>query len=131
MNYGEYEGTEEQDIELARASATDQYSSMMRRYLDELTIIYENMMAQLISNKGSEEAFNACVAKMLSVTTHLLPKIEGGGDKTKKLKEEFEEYKKWMKQVQTMKINKEEMNKIPDLYSLIIRAYDKLGLTSI
>jgi len=103
----------------------------MRRYLDELTIIYENMMARLISNRGAEEAFNACVAKMLSITTHLLPKIEGGGSKTKELQEEFEKYKFWIKQVQAMKIDKEEMNKIPDLYSLIVRAYDILGLTSI
>jgi len=128
---GEYEDIEDNGIELARASATDQYSGMMRRYLDELTIIYENMMARLISNRGSEEAFNACVAKMLSIMTHLLPKIEGGGDKTTKMKEEFKHYKKWIQQVQTMKINKEEMDKVPELYNLIIRAYDILGLTSI
>ena len=131
MPDGEYEDYDDSGIELARATATDQYSGMMRRYLDELTIIYENMMARLISNRGAEEAFNACVAKMLSIMTHLLPKIEGGGDKTQKMREEFEQYKTWIKQVQKMKINKEEMDKVPDLYNLIVRAYDKLGLTSI
>jgi len=128
---GEYEEIESDEIELARASATDQYASMMRRYLDDLTILYENMMARLISNRGAENAVNACIAKMLSVTTHLLPKIEGGGDKTADLKKEFDKYTFWIKQVQAMKIDKEEMNKIPDLYGLIIRAYDKLGLTNI
>jgi len=131
MDYGEEDEYDDRGIELARATASDQYNSMMRRYLDELTIIYENMMARLISNRGSEEAFNACVAKMLSIMIHLLPKIEGGGDQTREIKEEFDKYKTWIKQVQTMKINKEEMDKVPDLYNLIIRAYDKLGLTSI
>ena len=129
MNDGEYEDIE--DVELARATETDQYASMMRRYLDDLTIIYEQMMTNLISGKSSEQAVNACIAKMLSLMNHLLPKIEGGGDKTEELKNEFDKYKHWKKQVQTMKVDKEEMNKIPDLYSLIIRAYDVLGLTNI
>ena len=129
MNDGEYEETD--DIELARASETDQYASMMRRYLDDLTNIYEQMMAGLISGRSSEQAVNACIAKMLSVMNHLLPKIRGGGDKTAEISDEFKNYEYWIRQVQTMKVNIDEMNKIPELYSLIIRAYDVLGLTNI
>lgn len=131
MSDGEYEDIDEREIELARADATEQYSTMMRRYLDELTLIYEQMMARLISGQGSEEAVNACIAKLLSLMIHLSPKIDGGGDATKELKKEFDSYKHWMQQVQTMKVDKKEMNKIPDLYSLIVRAFDVLGLTSI
>jgi len=131
MINGEEDEILDEDIELARAGETDQYASMMRRYLDELTMIYEQMMAKLISNQGAEQAVNACIAKMLSILNHLLPKIEGGGSETKELKAEFDKYSHWMQQVQTMKVDIEEMNKIPDLYSLIIRAYDILGLTRI
>ena len=133
MTEGEYEDTSiaDDEIELARANETDQYATMMRRYLDVLTMIYEQMMARLISNQGSEQAVNACIAKMLSVLNHLLPKIEGGGTETKELKAEFDKYSHWMQQVQTMKIDRDEMNKIPELYGLIIRAFDVLGLTRI
>ena len=129
MQDGEYEDYE--DVELARANETDQYASMLRRYLDDHTNIYEQMMASLISGRSSEQAVNACIAKMLSIMNHLLPKIRGGGDKTAEISNEFKNYEHWIRQVQTMKVNIDEMNKIPELYGLIIRAYDVLGLTNI
>lgn len=122
---------EEEEMALARAEETEQYASTMRRYLDELTQHYELMMNNLIAGKGSEEYINACIAKMLSVFIHLYPKIEGGGDKTDSIKEEFKKYDEWTTKVQIMKVSKAEMDKIPGLYRLIVKAYDVLGISSI
>jgi len=121
------------DLEMARAKATDQYSGMLRRYLDEITIIYEEMMSKLIRGESAEDLMNLCIAKMLSIMTHLIPKVEGSGEQPQMttLREEFNKYKPWMKQVQMMKTKKAEINKIPDLFSLIIKTYDVLGLSTL
>jgi hypothetical protein len=61
----------------------------------------------------------------------LYPKLEGGGDKTKDLLEDFKEFEKWMEKAATPKVNLTEAEKIPKLHRLILRAYHKLGLTNI
>lgn len=110
---------------------TGSYSEMMLRYLDELNRYYELMDANLIGFKGAEDYINATISKLLSIYTQLYPKIESGGEKTASLMEEFKTYEFWINKIQIMKVNKDEMDRIPDLYRLILKAYDALGLTGL
>jgi hypothetical protein len=120
----------DQHTELGRAIETEQYRSMLTRYLDELTIIYENLMAKVLRGKHDEDLINACVSKMVSLMAHLLPKIEGGGEGAKDLLNEYKPFRAWMYNVSLPKIDPNEADKIPTLYYLIIKSYDRLGISN-
>ena len=120
----------ETETELAHAEETEQYNVMLTRYLDELTVIYENLMSQVLRGRSNEEITNAFIAKGVSIITHLLPKLEGGGIKTKSLLADFESFKPWMNDISLPKRDETEAERVPELFYLIIRAYNLLGLSN-
>lgn len=103
---------------------------MLIRYLDELTMLYETLSTRILRGRHDEEVINATISKMVSIMSHLLPKLEGGGDEAGDILKEIEPYKKWMINITLPKNVPEESDKISGLYYLLIRAYSLLGLTS-
>ena len=119
------------ETELRRADETRTYGDDLRGYMDDLTVLYESMLAKWARGMADEELLNATLAKMISIMAHLLPKLDGGGSKTKALREKFVPYESWMESIQIPKTEDVEADKIPMLYSLILQAYDKLGLSNL
>jgi hypothetical protein len=119
------------DTELRRAEMSRDYGDDLRSYLDDLTVLYESMLAKWARGSSDEELLNTTLSKMISIMAHLLPKLDGGGQKTKELRKKFEPYEAWIDSIQIPKNDDAEADKIPQLYLLILQAYDKLGLTSI
>ena len=118
------------ETELGRAVETDHYRSMLTRYLDEETIIFENLMSRVLKGKHDEELLNACISKMVSLMAHIIPKLEGGGENTQDILSEFQPFRKWMYNISLPKTDPVEADKIPMLHYLIIKAYDLLGLSN-
>jgi len=126
----DYESVEGVETEIGRAGESEQYRNMLIRYLDELTMLYENLQAKVLRGRHDEDLINATISKMVSLMSHLLPKLEGGGEEAFKILEEFSPYKEWMTNISKPKTDHRESNRIPALYNLIIRAYNLLGLTT-
>lgn len=93
-------------------------------------MLYENLLAKVLRGRHDEDLINATISKMVSLMSHLLPKLEGGGEEAEDILNEMEPYKKWMVNISLPKSDPSESNRIPELYYLIIRAYTLLGLTS-
>ena len=128
MNQENYE--EPIETEIGRAGETEQYRNILIRYLDEETLLFENLQAKVLRGRHDEDLINATVSKMVSVMSHLLPKLEGGGDEAQKILQEYEPFKRWMHNITLPKNDKGESNRIPELHFLNIRAYNLLGLSS-
>jgi len=75
------------DIDLNRASHTEDFPSFLKESLKELVQYRENMHFNLMMGKKTNESINLCVTKMLSIMVLLRPKIEGGGSRTEAIKE--------------------------------------------
>ena len=112
------------------AEETGDYRSILIRYLDELTLLYESLSSKIMSSEYDHLLLDATISKMVSIMFHLLPKLEGGGEKTAALYKEFEQFKPWMNKVIKPKTDKVEAEKIPDLYGLIIKAYHQLNISN-
>lgn len=78
-----------------------------------------------------ENLFNECLAEMVIIMDHLLPKLKGGGKQTDSLVRSFESFKEWRYNILTPKIDVNETKKIHDAFNLILEAYDRLGLSRI
>lgn len=116
---------------MEQASATDQYRANMTRYFDELTQIYEVLLQGMLSGRPNLPLVDGCISKMITIMVHLLPKIIGAGEPMKDLVTEFKKYENWMKNPSLPKTSKVEADKIPELFFLIVQAYDRIGLSNI
>jgi len=116
---------------IGKAEETEQYQAMLLRYLDELTIIWENLQARALRNKNSEELVNALISKMVSILGHILPKLKSIGSKGEEILKEIKPFEKWMINIQQSKLTEEDRNRIPRLYFIIIRAYHLIGISNI
>lgn len=103
----------------------------MLKYYDDLNRTYAQVMACLLSGRGDDELVNMLISQLVVITQNLLPKIEGGGGRIKELLREFQSYESWLNAANRMKTNIKEIDRIPSLYKLVIKAYDILGITNI
>jgi len=117
--------------EIGRVEETEQYQTMLLRYLDELTIIWENLQAKVLRGKNAEELTNALISKMISILGHILPKLKSIGPKGNQLLTEIKPYERWIKNILRSKETEEERDRIPELYFLIIKAYHLIGISNI
>ena len=67
---------------------------------------------------------------MISLMGHLLPKLRGGGPASEKMIEKFKPYEKWLTNMSLPKLDPIEADKIPELYLIILEAYDHLGISN-
>lgn len=115
--------------ELKQADVKSQYLEMLILHLDELTILYRNLLIQYAKSTIDEELFDKCISETVVLIDHLLPKLEGGGDSTAELVEEFKEFEGWTNNILLPKGRVEERKKLHKAFKLIIKAYNVLGLT--
>ena len=85
----------------------------------------------MLSGRPNLPLVDGCISKMITIMVHLLPKLQGAGEPMKDLVAEFQKYDAWMKNPSLPKTNKIEADKIPELFFLIVQAYDKIGLSNI
>lgn len=116
--------------QLKQATVTNQYRDILILHLDALTIMYRDVLRDYAKSVIDEERFNECLTEMIVILDHLYPKLEGGGERTKFLLKEFDDFISWTENVMIPKINIEEQKKLHRLYKLILKAYDVLGLSN-
>jgi hypothetical protein len=115
------------DSEFQRPDSFPAYRDDLAGYLRELTIGYKFFLEEKAKLHYDEELFTECIAYMVVITSHLLPKLEGGGSKTERLYNELKVYEPWIDDIMIPKLK--ERSKVNDLYKIILRCYDILGLT--
>lgn len=115
--------------EFSRAEAKPGYGEDLLEYLRELTRAYTFFMEEKLKLHYDEELFTECIASMVVIMSHLLPKLEGGGTKTEKLYKEMKTYEHWMDDLMIPKLKERE--KVNELWRLILKSYDTLGLSSL
>jgi hypothetical protein len=106
------------------------YGDDLRKYLDKLSEAIELFNDERMELRYDEELFTDCIGAEITIVAHILPKLEGGGDKTKSLYAEMKVYEPWLDDVMIPKMKeKDRVVSVMNLYRLILRAYDMLGLT--
>lgn len=115
---------------IGRAEETEQYQAMLIRYLDELTILWENLQTKVLRGRSDEELLNACISKMVSILGHILPKLKSIGSKGEQILIEIKPYERWLNTITLPKTSEEEADRIPDLYFIIIKAYHLIGISN-
>lgn len=116
---------------IGKAEETEQYQAMLLRYLDELTILWENLQAKVLRGRSDEELLNATISKMVSILGHILPKLKSIGNRAEYILKEIQPYEEWIKNITIPKTDDNAADKIPDLYFLIIKAYHLIGISNI
>lgn len=117
------------DSEFERSENQHEYRADLVQYLRELTKGYQFFLEEKAKLHYDEELFTECIAYMVIIMSHLLPKLEGGGKKTEALYKELKAFEPWMDDVMIPKLKERE--KVGDLYKIILRAYDMLGLSAL
>jgi hypothetical protein len=115
--------------EFKRSDELPQYRDELIYKLMDMTDVYEMYMEEKGKLREDEILRNELLSRMIGLLTHILPKLEGGGDRTSDLYMEAKKYEPWIKDIWIAKI--QQKDKIDDLYLLLIRAFDKLGLSTI
>lgn len=95
--------------------------------ITRLRVEYQMMNAKLSENKEVTRKF---ICAMVTVMEHLLPKLEGGGEKWKPLLDDFEKFRSWSDNILIPMNDTEELKKAHELFRLIVKAYDVLGLSN-
>ena len=121
------EGTQTQ---LQKATGSDIYRDMLIIRLRDISDLYSNLLSKYAKVIMDEDLFNSLISEMVVVAGHLIAKLEGGGEQTKEILKEFEEFSDWFDDIIKPKMDVTEQKKVHKLFRLILRAYNKLGLSS-
>ena len=115
--------------QIKQATVSLQYRDILILHLDSMTLLYREVLRDYAKTKLDEENFNECLTEMVIIIDHLLPKLEGSGNSTKRLLEKFNEYNSWTENIMVPKVDMSERKKLHNLFKLILKAYDVLGLS--
>lgn len=122
---------DEDETFLETAGETDRYREYMINNLIEVTTLGENVTMNILQGRHDTEMVNAYISKLIHILEHLYTKIEGGGDKTKDLLNEFNTFRPWIFDPSLPVYDMGEGNRVPELFFLILRTYERLDLKSI
>lgn len=117
------------DSEFERSDDQHEYKKDLVGYLRELNQGYRYFLEEKAKLHYDEELFTECISLMVIITAQLLPKMEGGGKKTEVLFMALKAYEPWLDDVMIPKLKERE--KVGELYKIILRAYDMLGLSAL
>jgi len=120
---------ENEFTQLQQAAVTTQYRDILILHLDVLTVSYRDLLRHYAQGSADETMFNDCLTEMIVILDHLHPKLEGGGQKTEALLEQFKEFASWTENIMIPKANMDQRTKMHKLFKLIVKAYDVLGLS--
>jgi len=113
--------------EMARAEGAQQYSDILLRKLGDLTDIFQSYYETKAKLRYDNNLLSELISIELVIISHLLPKLNGSGQKAKALYEEMNKFRPWLTDIMIPQIKEPE--KVQDLYDLILKAYDLLGLS--
>lgn len=106
------------------------YDSLI--YQLEFMIEDYNKLLRIQAKAGhNEELLNSTLARMITISTQLYIKLEGCGTKAKDLIDELQPYTTWSDNLLEIKADPEQISKMPNLFRLILRAYDRLNISNI
>jgi len=117
------------DGEMRRAEMTPSFREMMVDLLDLLIMGHKDYNDAKLRLNYDEDLFTNFISIMLEITRQLMPKLEGGGKRTERLYQEFNEFRPWLKDSLIPKVQEEERGKVEHLFDLITEAYHVLGLS--
>jgi len=118
-----------EEMELARASATERYKSYLIDSLIELMQMSERVTMMMLQGRSDLEGMNAMLSRLIHLLIHFEPKVKFGGEKTKDLREQFDSFKPWIYKPSTPVEDTKEGDRIPGLIYLIRTCYERFGLT--
>jgi hypothetical protein len=110
---------------------TGDFRTRLNRYDDELFYLIEQLQSNILHGRYEEDVVNDAISYLVILMRLIRPKIEGGGQKTQHLLEEFNEFKPWMDNIYIPKTVPEESDKILKLYDLIQRAFHHLNISNL
>lgn len=113
------------------ADDTDSYYDSLIYQLEYMIEDYNKLLRVQAKAGYNENLFNSTLARMVTISTQLLIKLEGCGTKAEDLVKELKHYESWSDDLLRVKADPVEMDKIPELFRLILRAYDRLGVSNI
>lgn len=118
----------QQDMKYAEET-NEYYNSLI--YQLELLIEDYNKLKQIEAKAGHDERIlNSVLARMVTIADQLMIKLDGCGIRGADLVAELKPFSYWSEDLLKVKSEQSEINKIPDLFRLILRAYDRLGLSN-
>ena len=124
----------ERELEFRPAQVTMQYRDMLITHLDILSISYHDLIERNIDSRNliiDNELFNRCLAEMIVIIDHLMPKLQGSPNvRLKDIERRFEEFYVWRKDTLGLKANLAQRDMMHIYWRLIIEAYDALGLSN-
>jgi hypothetical protein len=115
---------------LASAEATEKYKMFLIDSWVELSQLNESIMMNMLHGKSDFDTTNAYLSRLINLLIQFYPKVEGGGERTADLQQEFDVFKPWIYNPSIPIESEEEGNKVPELLFLIRRAYERFNLTS-
>lgn len=120
-----------EEIPSAQLEETESYRSLMLRWYSELIETYAAFDVALLSGRGDDNLLNILLSQLRTIGKQLLPKVKGGGSNLKDLIPEYDTFKEWFDNISVVKQDLKQLDRIPELYDLIIRTYDILGITTL
>lgn len=116
--------------EMKQADTTNLYRDMMILRFKDASDLYASMLSKYAKMVSDEELFNAFLSELIVIMINVYFKLLGSGEPAKDLIKEFEPYKEWMDDISIPKISIDEQKKVHELYRLIVKSYDFLGLSN-
>jgi len=124
----------ERELEFKPAQLTLQYRDLMITHLDILTISYKDLVERNIDSRNllvDNDLFNQCLAEMIVIIDHLMPKLQGSPNvRLKDIEARFDEFYIWRKDTLSLKANLAKRDMMHIYWRLILEAYDALGLSN-
>jgi len=120
----------QQYAEMKQADESNIYREMLILRMKDISDLYSALLAKYAKLATDEDLVDNVLSEMIVVSSHLIAKLEGSGDKGKQMLEEFNEFAPWLDDISLPKRDIDEAKKIHKLFRLILRAYDLLGLSN-
>jgi hypothetical protein len=117
--------------EAYKAVDTADYRLSLIISLEDLSKVRSDYMNHLGKVSEDKELTRKFVCMLVVIMEHLLPKLEGGGEKWKTELAEFEEFKTWSDNILIPLNDTEELKKVHKLWRLILKAYDVLNISNV
>jgi len=117
--------------EAAKAVDTADYRLSLIISLEDMSKTYSEYLNHLAKISEDKELTRRCVCMMVVLMNHLLPKLQGGGQKWASMLDEFKEFEAWTDNILIPLNNVHELKKVHKFFKLIVRTYDVLNISNV
>jgi len=116
--------------EMKLAEESNIYRDILLLRMRDLSDLYSALLSKYAKFTTDEDLFNSVLSEMVVISSHLIAKLQGGGDNAKEILHQFDEFLPWLDDISIPKRDIDETKKIHKLFRLILKAYDLLGLSN-